>query len=106
MRRLRRILQLPRWCLGSFCRRFFLGRPDPRGIRPKPFQIVFRTNLNELDVDHDIEIVDHNPAGRECPVDGVGADIVFIPQFLGDFLQDGAEMRFAGSGHDDKIVSD
>ena len=52
----------------------------------------------------DVEVVEHDPGGLECTVDGFGAEMLVLAEFVGDFIDDGAKVRFASAGGDDEII--
>lgn len=81
-------------------------RPDPRGIAPKPLQIVPLAEIAPHDVDDDVEEVEDDPAGVEVSVNCPCPDPVIGVELFGDLVDDGAQVRLTRSGREHKVISD
>ena len=55
-------------------------------------------------VDNDVEKIEHDPRGLQRAVHGARTNGVLFAQLVGDFIHDGAQVRLAVAGADDKIV--
>ena len=74
------------------------------GITPKALEVVVFSEFVVHHVDEDIEKIEHDPRGRPRALGGEGSDVVFLLQTLGDLIDDGTQVRFVGTGDDDKVV--
>src|SRR5205809_5234889 len=77
---------------------------DPRGVAPKPLQIVMLADIGPHHVHDDVEKIQHHPGGLQRAIHCAGPKSVFFPQFMGGFIGDGARARLARAGANDKIV--
>jgi hypothetical protein len=55
-------------------------------------------------VDNHVKEIHHHPRAVNRAVPAKRAQAVFLAQLVGDFLHDGAQMRLARAGGDDKII--
>jgi hypothetical protein len=75
-------------------------------VPPETFQVVTLAHIGPHDVNDDVEEIEHDPAVLDGSIHGPGGDLVIFPEAIGDFLRDGAQMRFAGAGRDHEIIGD
>jgi len=94
-----------RWRLGGGAgfSRFLLGF-DAGRVSPEALKIVLFPDVGAHDVNDDVEKVQHLPGGADVAIDGAGAQIVVGAEFVGDFVDDGADVRLAGSREDDEVI--
>ncbi len=76
------------------------------GRRPKAFQVVLLARIRPHDVDDDVEVIQHLPGRPGAAFHPARAHLMFLPELVDDFVDDGAQMRLAPAGGDDKIVGD
>lgn len=58
------------------------------------------------DMDDDVKVVEDYPGRFQGAIGCAGANSWFELEALGDFINDGAQVRFAGTGANDEIIRD
>src|SRR5439155_19159022 len=77
---------------------------DPRGVAPKPLQIVMLADIGPHHVHDDVEKIQHHPGGLKGAIHRARPNRVFCAEFIGDFIDDGTQVRFARASADDEII--
>jgi hypothetical protein len=86
--------------------RLFPARFDVRGIAPKVLEFIEFANVFAHDMNDHVEVIEDNPIGIDAAVGAARADVlVFFEMFL-DFVNDGAQVGFAGAGANHEIIGD
>ena len=91
--------------LGFGCGRGRFPR-DPRRVSPQIFQTVKSPLVAVEDVDHDFEIIEHDPLACGKTVNGSRAQAVVFLQSRFDLVRDRFELRFRRSRANHEEVSE
>lgn len=68
---------------------------QPGSIAPQPLEVIAFAGIRAHDVNHDVQVIQDNPGGGKTSVDGAWSEVVLFPEFVGDFVDDCAEVGFA-----------
>jgi hypothetical protein len=77
-----------------------------RGVAPEIFEVVEFAHVAAHDVDDHVEIIQDHPGGVDGAVGSARALVVLFFEILLDFIDNGAEVRLAGAGADNEVISD
>ena len=55
-------------------------------------------------MNYHIEVIEDNPGSVQRAIHGFGPQVVFVAQFVPDFIDDRAQVRLACAGGDHKVI--
>src|SRR5258706_5618866 len=76
----------------------------PGSVAPEGFAVVSLTDIRAHDMDDDIKKIQNDPGGVQFSIHCSGADIMLIPEFVQDFIHNGAKVRIARAGGDYEVI--